>query len=130
MLKFKLIIIVGALLLPTIGLAQNTLCSGKGGGIARCDGSKFVCNDGSYNKSKKDCPTVFGNESAIPNTVPTDTGIEPNLPDTGSERTGDILKLDYEGFTVWLDCSKRAVVKFATTHNTTLETKLGRRTSC
>ncbi|MSP28452.1 MAG: DNA/RNA non-specific endonuclease [Methylococcales bacterium] len=28
------------------------------------------------------------------------------------ERTGDILKLDYEGFTVWLDCSKHGAVKF------------------
>ena len=75
-----------------MSLAQNTPCSGKGGGIARCDGYKFVCNNGSYSKSKKDCPTVFGNESAIPNTAPTDIGTVPNLPNTGYERTGDILK--------------------------------------
>ena len=27
-------------------------------------------------------------------------------------RSHDILKLDYEGFTVWLDCKERAAVKF------------------
>jgi endonuclease G len=27
-------------------------------------------------------------------------------------RSGKILKLDYEGFTVWLDCDKRGAVKF------------------
>lgn len=26
--------------------------------------------------------------------------------------TGNVLKLDYDGFTVWLDCSKRGAVKF------------------
>lgn len=31
---------------------------------------------------------------------------------TEISRNGDILKLDYEGFTVWLDCSKRGAVKF------------------
>jgi endonuclease G len=30
-----------------------------------------------------------------------------------------ILKLDYDGFTVWLDCDKRGPVKLDTTLNTT-----------
>jgi endonuclease G len=39
------------------------------------------------------------------------------LPDTvsvpGATRTdGNVLKLDYEGFTVWLDCARRGPVKF------------------
>ncbi len=29
-------------------------CSGKKGGISHCDGSKFVCNDGSISASEKD----------------------------------------------------------------------------
>ena len=30
-------------------------CSGKKGGISHCQGTKFVCNDGSISKSKKVC---------------------------------------------------------------------------
>jgi hypothetical protein len=30
-------------------------CSGSKGGISHCQGSKFVCNDGSISKSKKIC---------------------------------------------------------------------------
>lgn len=30
-------------------------CSGKKGGISHCQGSKFVCNDGSISGSKKVC---------------------------------------------------------------------------
>ncbi|AXY60186.1 hypothetical protein [Acinetobacter sp. WCHAc010052] len=30
-------------------------CSGKKGGISHCQGTKFVCNDGSVSQSKKVC---------------------------------------------------------------------------
>ncbi|WP_446699030.1 YdcA family protein [Acinetobacter gerneri] len=30
-------------------------CSGSKGGISHCQGSKFVCNDGSISASKKVC---------------------------------------------------------------------------
>ena len=30
-------------------------CSGKKGGISHCQGSKFVCNDGTISASKKVC---------------------------------------------------------------------------
>lgn len=43
------------LLYPTLLFAANTPCSGSKGGIDHCDGSKFVCKDGSYSKSKKMC---------------------------------------------------------------------------
>ncbi|MEK1905920.1 MAG: hypothetical protein AAAB13_09085 [Pseudomonas sp.] len=36
-------------------LAGNQPCSGSKGGIARCDGALFVCNDGSISGSKKNC---------------------------------------------------------------------------
>jgi endonuclease G len=39
---------------------------------------------------------------------------EPSLttPASTVTRSNNILKLDYEGFTVWLDCKERAAVKF------------------
>ncbi len=33
----------------------NHPCSGRKGGVARCAGKKFVCNDGSISKSKYSC---------------------------------------------------------------------------
>jgi hypothetical protein len=33
----------------------NQPCSGKKGGIARCEGGKFVCKDGTISKSKTKC---------------------------------------------------------------------------
>jgi hypothetical protein len=43
------------LILPFTVSAANTPCSGKKGGVSHCDGSKFVCNDGSYSQSKRSC---------------------------------------------------------------------------
>lgn len=34
------------------------------------------------------------------------------LPPTHATRDGGLLRLDYEGFTVWMDCKERAAVKF------------------
>ncbi|BBA33598.1 DNA/RNA endonuclease G, NUC1 [Methylocaldum marinum] len=34
------------------------------------------------------------------------------LPPTEIHREGNFLRLDYEGFTVWIDCEKRGAVKF------------------
>lgn len=58
-----------ALLLLTLGLphyslAANTPCSGAKGGIARCDGALFVCNDGSISGSKKNCALTRGGSQA------------------------------------------------------------------
>ncbi|WP_286976850.1 hypothetical protein [Pseudomonas sp.] len=49
-----------SILLLTFGLAQlthaaNYPCSGSKGGVARCDGPVFVCNDGSISGSKRNC---------------------------------------------------------------------------
>ncbi|WP_085580107.1 MULTISPECIES: hypothetical protein [unclassified Pseudomonas] len=44
--------------------AANTPCSGKKGGIARCDGNLFLCNDGSISGSKKSCAAMFGDRRA------------------------------------------------------------------
>jgi len=43
--------------------AANTPCSGRKGGIARCDGELFLCNDGSISGSKKSCPAYLGTTS-------------------------------------------------------------------
>jgi hypothetical protein len=40
-------------LLAQSALATNYPCSGKKGGVARCDGSLFVCNDGSISGSTR-----------------------------------------------------------------------------
>lgn len=37
------------------GVAANTPCSGKKGGVSHCAGAEFICNDGSASASKKVC---------------------------------------------------------------------------
>lgn len=50
--------------------AGNTPCSGKKGGIDRCDGELFLCNDGSISASKKSCSSIYGgNSQARPQTL-------------------------------------------------------------
>lgn len=39
--------------------AGNIPCSGKKGGIDRCDGELFLCNDGSISASKKSCSAMY-----------------------------------------------------------------------
>lgn len=122
------LIFAAMLLLPITSFSANTPCSGKKGGIAHCDGAKFVCNDGSYSKSKKSCSGEVGGESAAPSptsdkaeqpitsgngSIPSAANASANgLPATNIERTGNILKLGYQGFTVWVDCEKHGAVKF------------------
>lgn len=58
-----------AMVLATLSLhaeATNTPCSGRKGGIARCDGDLFLCNDGSISGSKKSCPAYLGTGSSLP----------------------------------------------------------------
>lgn len=40
---------------PHMSAAANYPCSGNKGGVARCDGPLFVCNDGSISGSKRNC---------------------------------------------------------------------------
>jgi endonuclease G len=113
MKKFILVFMV-VLILPFPALAQNTPCSGKKGGISHCDGPKFVCNDGSYSRSKKNCSSEYSGEndtreqtSPIANKHATETSEKNRI-----THQGNVLKFDYQGFTVWLDCQERAPVKF------------------
>ena len=114
------ILLILLLLLPISTIAGGKPCSGKKGGISHCEGSQFVCNDGSSSKSTKDCSSyISGNTTqkavpvaAIPAVIePTTTPISQDNSEI-SKVSDNILKLDYSGFTVWLDCSKRAPIKF------------------
>lgn len=40
--------------------ATNYPCSGRKGGISHCEGSTFICNDGSVSASRKDCRAYTG----------------------------------------------------------------------
>lgn len=40
--------------------AGNTPCSGRKGGVDRCEGELFLCNDGSISASKKSCSALYG----------------------------------------------------------------------
>jgi len=57
------LILASLLLLPIAGNAANQPCSGKNGGIAYCDGAKFVCNDGTVSKSQRNCAAELGGAS-------------------------------------------------------------------
>lgn len=67
-----------ALLFVALGVTQpslaNTPCSGAKGGIARCDGPIFVCNDGSISGSKKNCSASYGGVQAPLKAVPRGDG--------------------------------------------------------
>ena len=84
-------------------------CSGNKGGINHCEGTQFICNDGKVSGSKKDCTAIMGqtpaatvNSSASQSTLAQQVATPPEK----------LMRLDYEGFTVWLDCEKRGAVKF------------------
>lgn len=49
----------------SLALSANTPCSGKKGGIDRCDGDLFLCNDGSISGSKKSCAAMFGERQSV-----------------------------------------------------------------
>ncbi len=108
------IILLALLLLPFTAWSAAP-CSGKKAGISHCDGSQFVCNDGSISQSTKDCSSYSKSPNATP-TLPSRIGSPPVVQsvdrDTEISQSGNILKLDYSGFTVWLDCAKRGAVKF------------------
>lgn len=58
------------LLGSTLVLAANQPCSGRKGGVARCDGELFLCNDGSISASNKNCALMFGQPSSTPRAQP------------------------------------------------------------
>lgn len=45
--------------------ATNYPCSGKKDGINHCQGSTFICNDGSVSASKKNCSAEMGSVGLV-----------------------------------------------------------------
>ena len=109
-MKKYILILITALLCPLVGHTANTPCSGKKAGISHCDGSQFVCNDGSVSKSVKDCSSYLNADQK--QSKPDSSSAPVAHSNTQITQSGNILKLDYPGFTVWLDCSKRGAIKF------------------
>ena len=58
-------IAVGIMLLAGSAMSANTPCSGKKGGIERCQGDTFICMDGSVSASKKSCIATMGSLGVI-----------------------------------------------------------------
>ena len=54
---------VMAVMMSSMGSANasNYPCSGAKGGIARCDGGQFICNDGTTSRSEQVCTTELKN---------------------------------------------------------------------
>jgi endonuclease G len=116
-MKMRNLLLTGLLVLPAIGHAANLPCSGNKGGVNHCEGSKFICNDGTASSSNKDCSVVMGVTQPVIAPIPAVKSVvntvtpKPPVPST-TVTSAQIMKLDYEGFTVWLDCEKRGAVKF------------------
>ena len=109
----KLLLIL--LLLPLASVAGGKPCSGKKGGISHCEGSQFVCNNGSVSKSSKDCSSyINGNttQKAAPESIEPITAPISQDNSEISKVSDNILKLDYSGFTVWLNCTKRGAIRY------------------
>jgi len=49
-----ILLVFGSISIAEAGRGRQP-CSGSKGGISHCDGSKFVCKDGSISGSKKIC---------------------------------------------------------------------------
>lgn len=102
---------LGALLLlisANVFAADLPPCSGNKGGINHCEGTQFICNDGKASGSKKDCTAFMGQTPAATNPSTSQSSLAQQVT-TPPEK---LMRLDYEGFTVWLDCEKRGAVKF------------------
>ena len=83
-------------------------CSGNKGGINHCEGTKFICNDGKASGSKKDCTAFM---AQTPAATSSSMVSQPSLVQQVVTPSEKLMRLDYEGFTVWLDCEKRGAVK-------------------
>ena len=98
-------------MLPLASFAGGQPCSGKKGGISHCEGIAFVCNDGSISKSAKKCSRYVNDKSQQKVISVESTPATLANPEI-TKRSDSILKLDYSGFTVWVDCSKRGAIRY------------------
>ncbi|MSP28450.1 MAG: DNA/RNA non-specific endonuclease [Methylococcales bacterium] len=77
------------------------------GGKTNAEGCHTEKATGNYHCHNGTKPTP-----AIVPTKPVNTPAQTPLATDTKPNSAGIMKLDYEGFTVWLDCSKRGAVKF------------------
>jgi endonuclease G len=95
------------MILRIIALALLTSTAYAHGGKTNAEGCHTEKKTGVYHchngASKPTVPTNPVNTTVTAPTPPLATDTKPAT---------SIMKLDYEGFTVWLDCSKRGAVKF------------------
>lgn len=61
----RFVLLLVAALFMTTAHAANYPCSGKKGGVERCIGEKFLCNDGSISASKRICSGSEAGASAL-----------------------------------------------------------------
>lgn len=62
----------------------NTPCSQSKRGINHCEGTRFICNDGSVSASKKDCRSYFGGAGASGLDTTAEPLDEPEAADAGA----------------------------------------------
>ena len=113
MKKLIAVFMIG-LVLPFTASAEKTPCWGEYGGISHCEGSRFVCNNGKYSGTQKIC-SGYEKKKHVKNKpapVAIDMSNIEDIKKTEITKSGNVLKLDYQGFTLWLDCEKRGAVKF------------------
>lgn len=114
MKKLIAVFIIG-MVLPFTASAEKTPCWGEYGGISHCEGSKFVCNNGKRSGTGKICSGYEKKNHARKKAAKDLAVVTPTsetVKKTKITKLGKILKLDYQGFTLWLDCKKRGAVKF------------------
>ncbi len=113
MKKLIAVFIIG-LVLPFTAYAEKIPCWGEGG-ISHCEGTRFVCNNGKNSNSRKICSGYEKKNHArkkAADDLAVTAATRETVKKTKITKLGNILKLDYQGFTLWLDCKKRGAVKF------------------
>jgi endonuclease G len=122
----QLFLLIIAVFLSIPALSSNVPCSGAKGGVSHCNGSSFVCHDGSISGSKKICSA---NNALVQQKdffvdaggKSSDAKVRVDRPAEADDfqqkypivkRVAELLQVDYPGFTLWVDCAKRGAVKF------------------
>ena len=77
------------ILLSFSHIAISQPCNGQNEGIDKCENSRLTCKNGRKNHPKNNCKQL-----------------------NNSELYNNTIKVDYEGFSVWLDCQRHGAIKF------------------
>lgn len=77
------------LLLAFSHIAVSQSCLEKKGGVNHCKDNQFICQDGRKDYSSNHCKSMNHNLFNL-----------------------EVIKVDYDGFSVWLDCKQHGAIKF------------------